>query len=174
MRKAKMSERVYWNLNNYFFLNAFEELTGMGWQKAYQELSEEKMKEMMNKMSGEERVDMMKKCMESCFSGLSDEEKSKVFEGGFPGMNMGKMPGMNMGTDAWNMMPNMLMSMMSMMCVKMMSDMMGSGAPAGGGPMGMGGPMKMMQRMMGGMFQGEGDNAAKESCSQNSSETGSG
>ena len=103
----------------------------------------EKMKDMMDKMSGEERVDMMKKCMESCFSSLSEEEKSKVFEGGFPGMNMGdmcgmnmgKMPGMNMGMDAWNMMPNMLMSMMSVMCMKMMSDMTGSGAPAGGGPM---------------------------------------
>ena len=34
--------------------------------------------------------------------------------------------------------------------------------------------MNMMQRMMGGMFKSEGDSAGKETCSQNSSESGSG
>ena len=146
-----------------------------------------KMEEMMDQMCGEERVGMMKKFMESCFSRMSDEEKRKVFENIGPGMNMKDMPGMNMGgsgggSDVWNKMPNMLMTMMSVMCMKMMSDMTGPGAASGspmgggGGMMGGGGPMKMMQRMMGGMFKNEGDGGAKESCAQDpaASEAGSG
>lgn len=129
------------------------------------------MNEMMDKMGGEERVEMMKKVMEMCFERMSADEKKNMMKG--------FMPRMGGGDAAWDMMPKMMMSMMNVMCMKMMSDMMkegpaAGGSPRSGGPMGMGGPMRMMKNMMGGMFKEGGDEEAKETCSKDGGEAEAG
>jgi hypothetical protein len=107
------------------------------------------MDEMIDKMCSEDRMKLMKQCLDKCMSGMSPEETAEAMKGVFPGGSP--------KNGAWDKMPDMVMSMMGMMCVRMMNDMMkggsgGGGGSMGGGPMagmmGGGGPMKMMQKMM--------------------------
>jgi len=135
------------------------------------------MEEMMEKMGGEERVNMMTRCMEICLGKMSDEEK-----GDFAKRAFFSEKGDGESSDQ---MQKMMISMMNMVSMSLMKDIMsggGGGQGHGHGPkMGKGkgmmmgrNPMKMMQRMMGQAFNEKNEKEEQKKEKEKADDTAQG